>query len=42
MELLQHDFPLVRLAEIKWRKEGTSEIAMFTILARPKQGNKGE
>ncbi len=42
MELLQHDFPLVRLAEIKWRKEGKSEIAMFTILAQPKQGNKGK
>jgi len=40
MERLTHDFPLVQLAEIKWRKEGKSEIAMFTVLALPKkQGN---
>ena len=38
VELLKRDFPLVRLAEITWRKQGDSEIAMFTVLALPKKG----
>ena len=37
VELLRRDFPQVELAEIKWRREGDSEIAMFTILALPKK-----
>ncbi len=40
VELLKRDFPLVQLAEIKWRKEGTSEVALFTILARPRKKGK--
>lgn len=38
VELLQRDFPLVQLAEIKWRREGESEVALFTIIALPKSG----
>jgi Tfp pilus assembly protein PilN len=33
--MLKKDFPLVNLAEIKWRKEGTQDIALFTVLAMP-------
>ena len=29
VDLLRRDFPQVKLAEIKWRREGNSEIAMF-------------
>jgi len=36
MDLLKHDFPLVEMAEIRWRKQGRSEIALFTIVALPK------
>jgi Tfp pilus assembly protein PilN len=36
VDLLKRDFPLVNLAEIKWRKEGAGDIAMFTIVAMPK------
>ena len=42
VDLLQKDFPLVQLAEIKWRKEGTSEIAMFTVVAMPKKSSGGD
>jgi len=38
VELLKRDFPLVQLAEIKWRREGESEVALFTIIALPKSG----
>jgi Tfp pilus assembly protein PilN len=41
VDLLKRDFPLVQLAEIKWRKEGTSEIAMFTVVAMPKKKSGG-
>lgn len=37
MDLLKRDFPHVQLAEIRWRREGHSEIAQFTILALPKK-----
>jgi Tfp pilus assembly protein PilN len=37
VELLRRDFPKVQLAEIKWRREGESEIAMFTVVAMPKK-----
>ena len=37
VDLLKRDFPLVQLAEIKWRREGESEIAMFTVVALPKK-----
>ena len=36
VELLRRDFPLVELAEIKWRRDGTTEVALFTIIASPK------
>ena len=38
MELLQRDFPQVELAEVKWRKEGKSGMALFTVIALPKTG----
>ena len=38
MKLLQRDFPLVELAEVKWRKEGKSGMALFTVIALPKTG----
>ena len=37
VSLLKRDFPLVNLAEIKWKKEGNGDIAMFTVLAMPKE-----
>jgi Tfp pilus assembly protein PilN len=37
VELLQRDFPLVQLAEIKWRSQGGLEMATFTVLAMPKK-----
>jgi len=40
MKLLKHDFPLVEMAEIRWRKQGQSEIALFTIVALPKKSKK--
>lgn len=36
MKLLQRDFPLVELAEVKWRKEGKSGMALFTVVALPR------
>jgi len=36
VELLRRDFPMVQLAEIKWRREGSKEIALFTIIALPR------
>ena len=36
VESLQRDFPRVQLAEIKWRRQGDSEIALFTIIALPR------
>jgi hypothetical protein len=42
MEMLKRDFPSVQLAEIRWRKEGRSEIAIFTILALPGKSNRPE
>jgi hypothetical protein len=41
VELLKRDFPKVQLAEIKWRREGESEIAMFTVVAMPKKKSAG-
>jgi hypothetical protein len=41
VELLKRDFPKVQLAEIKWRREGESEIAMFTVVALPKKKSAG-
>ena len=38
MKLLQRDFPSVELAEVKWRKEGKSGMALFTVVALPKAG----
>jgi len=35
--LLRRDFPQVQLAEIKWRREGNTDVAMFTVLALPKK-----
>jgi len=42
VELLKRDFPKVQLAEIKWRREGESEIAMFTVVALPKKKTAGK
>jgi hypothetical protein len=42
VELLKRDFPKVQLAEIKWRREGESEIAMFTVVALPKKKTGGK
>ncbi|MGA2914641.1 MAG: hypothetical protein ABSE89_01285 [Sedimentisphaerales bacterium] len=41
VDLLQRDFPKVQLAEVRWRREGISEIAMFTVQALPKKADKG-
>lgn len=41
VELLHRDFPQVQLAEIKWRREGRSEVAMFTVMALPKKASRG-
>jgi Tfp pilus assembly protein PilN len=43
-EALKRTFPIVHLAEIKWRKEAAADIALFTILATPaeKAGGKDE
>lgn len=40
MALLKKDFPLVNLAEIKWRKEAFQDIALFTVLAMPLEKSK--
>jgi Tfp pilus assembly protein PilN len=40
VSLLKKDFPLVNLAEIKWRKEGAQDIALFTVLAVPPEKAK--
>ncbi len=37
VEILRRDFPLVTLAEIKWRREAGKETALFTIIALPKK-----
>lgn len=44
VDLLKKDFPQVQLGEIRWRREGSSEIAMFTVVALPgkKKGSAGE
>lgn len=41
VELLQRDFPKVQLAEIKWRRQGSSDKALFTVLALPGKSEKG-
>ena len=44
VELLQRDFPLVKLADVKWARgaEGDSEMAHFTIIALPREKDRGE
>ena len=42
VELLQRDLPNVQMAEVKWRREGKSEKAIFTILAAPKAAKSSE
>jgi len=37
VDLLKKDFPTVRLAEVKWKKDGLADTASFTILAMPKE-----
>jgi Tfp pilus assembly protein PilN len=37
VSLLKKDFPLVNLAEVRWKKEASGDVAIFTILAMPKQ-----
>lgn len=37
MELLQQDFPQVQLVEIKWRRDGKNDVALFTVVALPKK-----
>jgi hypothetical protein len=34
-------FPVVNLAEIKWRKDPTADIAIFTIIATPAAKSAG-
>jgi len=41
VELLQRDFPKVQLVDIRWRRQGESEVAMFTVLASPQKAAKG-
>jgi len=44
-ELLKRTFPIVNLAEIKWRKDAAADIALFTIIATPVEkapGSKDE
>jgi hypothetical protein len=43
-EALKRTFPIVHLAEIKWRKDAAADIALFTIIAMPadKSGGKEE
>jgi len=41
VELLKRDFPQVQLSEIKWRREGRSEVAAFTVLALSKKVSRG-
>jgi Tfp pilus assembly protein PilN len=40
VELLKRDFPKVELTEIKWRRQGDSETAMFTVTASPNKSSK--
>jgi len=42
VELLQRDFPLVSLADIKWKHEGAGDLATFTIVALPKKTGGGK
>lgn len=44
VELLQRDFPLVKLADVKWARGGEddSEMAHFTIIALPREKDAGE
>lgn len=37
VDLLKRDFPKVQLSEVRWRREGNSEIAMFTVQASSKK-----
>lgn len=43
VEILRRDFPIVTLAEIKWKRESGTDTAMFTIIALPrkKKGPQG-
>jgi Tfp pilus assembly protein PilN len=34
-DLLKQAFPVVRLAEIKWRKDAGADTALFTVIASP-------
>lgn len=36
MDLLKRDFPMVILAEIKWRHDVGTDVALFSIIAMPK------
>jgi hypothetical protein len=40
-DLLKRMFPVVNLAEIKWRKDPTADIAIFTIIATPAAKSAG-
>jgi Tfp pilus assembly protein PilN len=42
IDLLKRDFPKVQLTEIKWRKEGKGEAAIFTVLASPEKAVKNK
>jgi Tfp pilus assembly protein PilN len=37
VSLLKKDFPLVNLAEVRWKKDAGGDVALFTILAMPKE-----
>ena len=36
VDLLKRDFPMVILAEIKWRRDVGTDVALFSIIAMPK------
>ncbi|MFA5293670.1 MAG: hypothetical protein WC496_11655 [Phycisphaerae bacterium] len=42
VDLLQRDFPNVQLADIKWRRQGDSDVATFTVMASPDKSAKGK
>jgi len=41
MSLLKENFPLVNVAEVKWRKDGNNDIAIFTVIAMPPEKKSG-
>ncbi len=42
VDLLKRDFSQIQLTDIRWRREGNSEAAIFTVLAVPKKAEKSD